>query len=859
MFNIDKVNKTYISGTNKVDALKDVCVKFPKKGLVFLLGKSGSGKTTLLNLLGGLDDFNNGKIFFNNDDISNYNTMQLDNFRNKNIGFIFQDYNLIEELNVFQNIKISLDIQYWENKSDRQSELMIKDILEYVDLNGYERRKVKELSGGQRQRVAIARALVKKPKIILADEPTGNLDERTSEKILDTLQDISKQCLVIVVSHNESAAKKYADSIINIKDGKIISNYKNAKNNDSYSTYSLEINDLINKNIKKYQNINYNDINMIICDLLPSSNKRKSFFNIKIDNNVSFRNEKINEKPERATITTQKIENKNILSLSCMNLARKKIRLMFTIILFALTLTLLFFATHIYFYNKSEIISKYFNEYNSKSIYLFESREYTNNLFKTIYFNINKGESYKNKLDNLFSKSNTYGIINEFDITSCDNLEGFNINNISGICMDNNSEIYYNLAIGGFPKNHNEIVITDYIAAKTFGGNSESMNKYIMFGQNKMKIVGVLKTDYISYKLLYKIMYNINCEYTEFNLMRKYNIALINNLFVDNMKLSNKSILLPYSNFLLKERESQYLDEFSSELLYNSVLQLNNNDLFYGKMPSKDNEVLISFEMAKKYNIINEAGSINLDNAYCYINTNDTKYNGCYENEINLYNYFPQGVKITGIFNVKNNYYSDVLVTNNIYNKLSDKYYKYYVYSEYGIYSNTNNFKSIVNLIVENKLIINEPSVTKIYDFNNSLLFLKSIILLILILVFIITFFMIYNYISFSIKNNSKKIGILRALGVTKIDTLKIFIFESIIISIISLLLCLILSGVFIAFVNSFFRSNLSENPFDIIFWNFPCTLFVICTTFIIGLGSSVLPIISLSKKQPINIIKEII
>lgn len=217
MIKITSLNKIYKSKKRKLcHALKDIDLTLADTGLVFVLGKSGSGKSTLLNLIGGLDNITSGSIDVDGNDLSKLNEKAFCNYRNTHIGFIFQDYHLIDEMTVYDNIALSLNLLRIE-AGDK-----VTRALEKVDLAGYEERFPSELSGGERQRVAIARAIVKEPRIILADEPTGNLDTATSKAITELLQSISKECLIIVVSHNVTEAHKYADRIIELSNGRVI-------------------------------------------------------------------------------------------------------------------------------------------------------------------------------------------------------------------------------------------------------------------------------------------------------------------------------------------------------------------------------------------------------------------------------------------------------------------------------------------------------------------------------------------------------------------------------------------------------------------------------------------------------------
>ncbi len=201
-----------------VTAIDGISLRFPATGMVFLLGKSGSGKSTLLNLLGGLDRYDDGEIRINGVSSKSFRQQHFDSYRNTYVGFIFQEYNILEEFTVGANIALAIELQ-----GRKATDAQINAILHEVDLDGYGNRRPNELSGGQKQRVAIARALVKQPRIIMADEPTGALDSNTGRQIFDTLKKLSAERLVIVVSHDREFAENYADRIIELADGHVIS------------------------------------------------------------------------------------------------------------------------------------------------------------------------------------------------------------------------------------------------------------------------------------------------------------------------------------------------------------------------------------------------------------------------------------------------------------------------------------------------------------------------------------------------------------------------------------------------------------------------------------------------------------
>lgn len=220
MIEIKNICKTYAGkkGSPPVKALDDVSIRFEDTGMVFILGKSGSGKSTLLNVLGGLDRYDSGEFIIKGKSSKDFSQSDFDSYRNTFIGFIFQEYNVLDEFTVGANIALAMELQ--GKKATKEA---LNDILGQVDLLNFASRKPNTLSGGQKQRVAIARALIKSPEIIMADEPTGALDSNTGKQVFDTLKKLSETKLVIVVSHDREFAEQYGDRVIEFSDGKIIS------------------------------------------------------------------------------------------------------------------------------------------------------------------------------------------------------------------------------------------------------------------------------------------------------------------------------------------------------------------------------------------------------------------------------------------------------------------------------------------------------------------------------------------------------------------------------------------------------------------------------------------------------------
>ena len=218
------ITKVYRIGDIKVNALRGTDFTMREGEFVALMGPSGSGKSTLMNIIGALDIPTSGSYLLENNDISRLNDNQLAEIRNKKIGFVFQTFNLLSKSNVMGNIELPLI--YSRKRSAKSREELVSEVIETVGLTEWIRHRPNELSGGQRQRVAIGRALVNDPSVILADEPTGNLDSRTGEEILAIFQDLNKQGKTILFVTHELELAKHAQKIVFIRDGMIINEEK---------------------------------------------------------------------------------------------------------------------------------------------------------------------------------------------------------------------------------------------------------------------------------------------------------------------------------------------------------------------------------------------------------------------------------------------------------------------------------------------------------------------------------------------------------------------------------------------------------------------------------------------------------
>ncbi len=346
MLEVKHLKRVYkVKNGQPVYALDDV------SGLVFILGKSGSGKSTLLNVMGGLDKVDDGEIIINGKSSKEFSGSEMDSYRNTYLGFIFQEYNILNDFTVKENIGLALQLQH-KKATDEE----IDKILAEVDLTGYGKRKPNELSGGQKQRVAIARALVKEPKIIFGDEPTGALDSNTGRQVFETLKKLSKDKLVVIVSHDRDFAEHFGDRVIELKDGKVISDISKMSveakqekpgvsilgNNviriEKGHTLNVDDLDIINKALANKQTDTFitadEHVNDVICEAarIDKSGNRQEFISTNYDD--------IKTGDEKFEVIKSNFSLRNAFKMGSRSLKVKPFRLVMTILLSSVSFTL---------------------------------------------------------------------------------------------------------------------------------------------------------------------------------------------------------------------------------------------------------------------------------------------------------------------------------------------------------------------------------------------------------------------------------------------------------------------------------------------------------------------------------------
>ena len=387
MLQLINVRKIYKTSAGDLAALDGINLTLPETGMVFITGKSGSGKTTMLNVIGGLDGIDEGEILVGGKKFSEFTANEYDSYRNTLVGFIFQEYNLLPDYSIVKNVGIANELQ--GSQTDLE---YLKQTLASVGIYDYEGRSPNQLSGGQKQRVAIARALIKNPKIIMADEPTGALDSVTGIQVVEELKRLSKEKLVIVISHDLELANKYADRIIRLVDGKVVEDFMVEEK--SIDKNVLEVGGVVN--VKSGSELNEEETKV----LLNAIKDKKS---VKFTDGVTVKEKrktdesKIKRSNENISLIKSKMKFKSAASLGVKSLGVKPLRLIFTILLSAIAFAVFGVFDTIASYTRAKVISNFLQTGAYTSIAV--NGEYTNRDGDEIKINFSQ-----NKIDELNSE-----------------------------------------------------------------------------------------------------------------------------------------------------------------------------------------------------------------------------------------------------------------------------------------------------------------------------------------------------------------------------------------------------------------------------------------------------------------------
>jgi len=961
MLSLHDVSKTYqLKKALPVKALDRVSVDFQERGLVFILGKSGSGKSTMLNVIGGLDKADSGEVVIKGKSSLTFKGHDFDSYRNTFIGFVFQEYNLLDDFTIGKNIALALELQ-----GRKATPEAIADILSQVDMMGYENRRINQISGGQKQRVAIARALIKSPQIILADEPTGALDSVTGKQVFEILQDLAKDKLVIVVSHDRETAEQYGDRIIEMKDGQILSDTSKTHQHPKEIRPGFSINQNIVHVDETYK---LNTADLAVIENLQKENETV----------ILTRNKALLEAftfagtTEAQVITkkydgnllkfiTSKLKDKDSFKIGASGLKHKRVRLFFTIILSFISITFFALTDTMSAFKSNDAHARTLSDNGVSNVQIsqrFKADDSESNMFfyaPTINF------SDQNIIDMRedFPHASIAPMVDEglnllFDFATTSsseaNSEFANIVNsystyrktvfISEDYLDENN---MNLLAGRLPQAENEYLISSFLldtfvrlsfSYYSLDGSDNLVNNFILpnqFSTNKVsnanlifdksfnfrdlsaKITGVIDTNYETERFTNESLRNLSQDYLAssnlINYMNSNNLLTFyrSDLALDNLYYSSDGVAPQFYDGNASVKVLLY-EEYEYRMPIKYIIEqdylIDDMLVKFSDAPLSANQIIISNTMISQIPDLAELFNTNdydqiTGRAKLLFNHTSGEYEFNTVNELKNWALTPSNLNKLKTFFVDD--FGELEINNANLGQLNSEMYEiagiyfptqtfevtgsetiYYFesWSEFTTFtvsdakqadfplslisslSFTNNDENLYNTYSKlnnyskNGLeIIITSQYSSVFDMFGMLV--ESLTVIFVVLGSILAGFsalLMMNFIATSISYKKRDIGILRGLGARKLDVVKIFTYESLIIAAINIILATAVSIPAVILINQTVATQIGAD-LTLIAFTIRQFALIIAIAVASALLASIIPVLGIARKKPIDAI----
>ncbi len=861
MIEIKNLTKIYKS-KHKMDckALDNISFSLPDKGFVFIVGKSGSGKSTLLNMISGLDSFTSGDIIADGNSFNEMSKTDFDKYLSSYVGFVFQDYRLIDDFTIKQNIEIALDISGEKNN--------ISYYLDKIGLQGHENRYPTELSGGQKQRVAIVRAIIKNPQIILADEPTGNLDSVTTIQVLNLLKEISKEKLVIVVSHDMNDAFTYADRIIELADGKIV---KDRSKKEGYRNM-FEIVDNIaylphHKDLSKRQ----------IASILKN---KKSLIKIVQKNSGFIPTKEQIIQTKKVDFKANKISKSNKKKLFSIFFKRRKFSKVLTIFLSAVLISLFYVIQAFVSFDSNRSTAQDLIYNNKPSVELtkaYKPEQGTSLSNYTInYVDDSDIEAFKE----VYPTGNIYKMFNNTISIMSYSVDGGTILNIKSNC----DEFYIKETYGVL--NCDESFLIDLY------GNENNELEYLSYNE-VIKDYGIFISDYVADSMMF---YNPKKYQSYEDVLGEYqyqgiNKVYINGVFNSNYKEKYSDLFNSFSSLIGDMQSSVENDDFAAfitEVANYLGVAYNFNSDYENAIQTLEFKDLLTVERSCAYDengkesyrgtmYIVQDSNKKYDLKGNEVVMNITTYNTLFNTEYTSKNYkefIPH--KFTYKKSINPNYnnfffekelYIKALTPEKVYTTVADEVFLEFIKCDVYCYSlyfdNVEHSMELLKVAEERQYSFSPvASISNLSLVTRSIEILGSFLRIIEIALLIACTFYLGSFGIRSIKSNMYEIGVIKSLGGSNKDIGKIFVIQNLIVGIGVVLLSVL--GMYIAakvsneILIQSFKTVLNTTIKSIKLVQFYPTLVVIdlFIAVILIIVSSFIPTRFLRKVRPIDILK---
>ena len=852
MISIRHLSKQYRTDVEGRKVLNGINADFPDTGLHVILGRSGSGKSTLLNILGGIIGEYEGAIDIDDKIVSEMDEQEWDRFRGSNIGIVFQDYNLLEEKSVSDNLRQSLKIT---DASYDEAEEMIDEALKKVNLCEYREQIVSRLSGGQKQRIAIARAILRNPKILLADEPTGNLDALTAGELFALLYQLSQNRLVIIATHDFENACLYADVIHRIEGGDI-NTESNPKNK-----FRAEIVSSMGGSVAEGSR------EVVIGKITTSLRKMISEMREKNDDetkiNICLQScgdlwgvpQRKAEHGSDRTVQSRALPATDAAKTAIGNLLLRKTRAVMLFLLLALAIVLELIAIHFLRYDSSRALGEYCEKYRPDYLTLYEYAEFETSFFDVVSARLSRGDFFYNRIVKVFGNDAVFPVLNdEYIRTEKGYYSAVKIVLPSG----ETSPIEKSQLISGrLAEAENEIVITDYL--------SESMNIFVgdeiivssRSGEITCVVSGVSHTDCRAYCLEDRIEDKAPyTEQTKYRLENRYLLCFASERFVERQCMMCRQLELTSASVKSHSSERRFFDE---RVRYGAAGGISEENLVLGRLPEKDSEIIVDMETADSLYAVH---GVNIGYFGKFIDVRDRRYREVFSFELPIAEFFPDGFTVVGVYDGlyrgkehdEEMYAPNILVTNDIFDKIKTAFFSTYCFGEYFVGTEGIDQKTFVLLSMDG-FKWSDPYAERITEFAATIENLKLYFRIMAWMLGIAIVIICTLQIAYSVKDQSRSIGIMRTVGYTRRDMCGVFAIEAAVSGVIGVATAGIMFGVIHRIADARFEASIPDTPFRLLVISPWITIAVMVVCIVACVVSGLVPVYRLSRKTPFELI----
>ena len=821
MLRIEKVSREFIDGDETIKALDGISYTFPKTGFFAIVGPSGSGKTTLINILCGLDKPTSGEVFFDGMNVLEQTEEWWDDYRNTKIGIVFQDFQLFEEKTAFENAAFVLSIQDIDvETADQQA----KEMLNFVGLDPASNKKVIKLSGGQKQRVAIARTVAKNPDILLADEPTGNLDEENSRRIFKLLREASKHRLVLVVSHDKELCREYSDTILTLRNGRIVSE------------------EVIERSVIKF--------NGKLCK----------------DNTAQERPDDSREQMSTETIgflagesrVPKPLDMKLRYRLVLESFLRQKAKLVIAMLMLIIISTMICFIFLLSYSDDAKSVNRYVSRKNihtlplkillSEHEQMIGEKEYLTYGKSTLeyYSNVIKSGSIipcNDKLVSVRRVKEWYSDLPKEELTD----EHFMMKPVADVaCYQVQQEDFSHMEIEGMlPAGEHELLMSSALFEKC-GASMDELPYYCEIDSESYYVVGIVNKAYGM-----EMIEEIQDHYLDRNVIS----GMVNAIWV--LENTSPKAYPPTQVFGIDAISARGLYDYLNNAFYICPISCVETPLSIGRKPNAINEILLSEEYLEKHELHIEDL---IDKEYRLKDLYSENYGKAFWDRPNITDFAGPSLKVVGLSPIteQRGVRADCIVSDELYNEITNWFFEYQ-YKGSPVYCDEDLTLHSFRNLWDKGIRFDIESLNGFYDYCKERDALRQPLMIISgVLIGVLLLMLVYVF-SYRISDDKKRIALLRSIGVRKKDINKLYMLEAMLVTTVVL---------FFSIGSAMLCCNIANRRFCNEYMNGvhiqaisvrPLVLAALVTAFIAIVFLAVsIPLRKLQKKKPMDIFKAV-